>query len=178
MKTILASVTVALALGFSARAADVSVKLTDVHLCCQSCVKGVDTALEKVKGVTAAADQEEGTVNLTGPDKATVQKAVDALVDAGYFGKSSNPDIKVNADTGARDQKVQTLKIEGLHLCCAKCVKAVNGVLDNVSGVKANTAAKGVKTFTVTGDFNEKEVLTALQKAGLTGKVETAKKAD
>ncbi len=178
MKMILASATLALALGYPVQAADVSVKLSDVHLCCQNCVKGVDAALEKMKAVTVSADQEEGTVNLTGPDKATVQKAVDALVAAGFFGKSSNPDIKVNADTGARDRKVQTLQIEGLHLCCAKCVKSVNVVLDSVSGVKTNTAAKNAKTFTVTGDFNEKEVLTALQKAGLTGKVGEMKKAE
>jgi hypothetical protein len=37
--------------------------------------------------------------------------------------------------------------------------------------VTGNTAAKGAKSFTVTGDFNDKQVFDALQKAGLTGKV-------
>jgi hypothetical protein len=40
-----------------------------------------------------------------------------------------------------------------------------------VPGVKEQTATKGAKTFEVTGDFNDQEVLTALQKEGLTGKV-------
>ena len=160
-----------LALALSVQAADVSVKLTDVHLCCQSCVKGVQKAVGQVPGVTATADMDEGTVSLTGPDTATVQKAVDALTAAGYFGKSSDSTIKVNADTGASDRKVQTLQVEGVHLCCGKCAKAVNEALASVAGVTTNTAAKGVKSFTVTGDFNEQEVFAALHKAGLTGKV-------
>jgi hypothetical protein len=36
--------------------------------------------------------------------------------------------------------------------------------------VTTNTAAKDAKSFTGTGDFNDKEVFAALQKAGLTGK--------
>jgi periplasmic mercuric ion binding protein len=171
MKNLFASAILGLALAFSARAADVSVKLTDVHLCCQSCVKGVQKAVGTVPGATAAADMDEGTVTLTGPDTATVQKAVDALTTAGYFGKSSDPSIKVNADTGAKDQKVQSLQVEGVHLCCGKCVKSVNEALGSVAGVTTNTAAKGAKSFTVTGNFNDKEVFDALQKAGLTGKV-------
>jgi len=170
MKNLFASAILGLALAFSAQAADVSVKLTDVHLCCQSCVKGVQKAVGQVPGVTAEADMDEGTVNLIGPDTATVQKAVDALTSAGYFGKSSNASIKVNADTGAKDQKVQSLQVEGVHLCCGKCVKSVNEALGTVSGVTTNTATKGVKSFTVTGDFNDKQVFDALQKAGLTGK--------
>jgi len=159
-----------LALAVSVRAADVSVKLTDVHLCCQSCVKGVQKAVGQVPGVTAEADMDEGTVNLVGPDTATVQKAVDALTAAGYFGKCSDASIKVNTDTGAKDQKVHSLQVDGVHLCCGKCVKSVNAALSTVSGVTTNTATKGAKSFTITGNFNDKEAFTALQNAGLTGK--------
>ena len=161
--------TIALALTLSARAADVTVTLTDVHLCCQSCVKGVAKAVAEVTGLTAKADQDAETVILTGSDAATVQKGADALVAAGYFGKSSDAKIKVNAATGAKNQKVQSMKIEGLHLCCGKCVKAVSEALATVPGVTNNTAAKDAKTFEVTGDFNDKAVFDALQKAGLTG---------
>ena len=169
MKYLIASIAAAFALSLSVQAAEVSTKLTDVHLCCQSCVKGVAKAVEKIPAVTATADMDEGTVSLTGPDAATVQKAADALVAAGYFGKSSNPDIKVATDTGAKGEKVQSLKVEDVHLCCGKCVKAVNTALESVPGVKANTATKGAKSFEVTGDFNDQEVFAALQKAGLTG---------
>jgi copper chaperone CopZ len=169
MKYFIASIVAAFALSLSVQAADVSTKLTDVHLCCQSCVKGVAKAVETVSGVTATADMDEGTVSLTGPDAATLQKAADALVAAGYFGKSINPDIKIASATGAKGEKVQSLKVEDVHLCCGKCVKAVNTALESVPGVKANTATKGAKSFEVTGDFNDQEVFAALQKAGLTG---------
>ena len=159
----------ALAITLSVGAADATVTITDVHLCCQSCVKGVAKAAANVNGLTATADEDAGTVTLTGPDTATVQKGADALVAAGFFGKSSDATIKLNAETGAKNQKVQSIRIKGLHLCCGKCVKTVNEVLGTVPGVTGNTAAKGAKTFEVTGNFNDKDVFDALQKAGLTG---------
>jgi copper chaperone CopZ len=169
MKKISTLMAVAVALALSAQAADVSATITDVHICCQSCVKGVAKAVADVSGLTAKADQDAGTVTLTGPDTATVQKGADALVAGGFFGKSSDASIKLSAATGAKNQTVQTLKIEGVHLCCGKCVKAVNEVLATVPGVTGNTAAKGVKTFEVTGSFNDQAVFDALQKAGFTG---------
>lgn len=162
----------ALALAVSTRAADVSVTITDVHICCQSCVKGVAKAVADVNGLTAKADEDAGSVTLTGPDTATVQKGADALVAAGFFGKSSDPAIKINADTGAKNQTVQSLKIKGVHLCCGHCVKSLNEALATVPGVTGNTAAKGAKTFEVTGNFNDKAVFDALQKAGFTGQAE------
>jgi copper chaperone CopZ len=80
--------------------ADVSVTLSNVHLCCNSCVKGVDKATATVTGAAAQSDRKADTVTITAPDKATAQKAVDALVAAGYFGVSSDPSIKVDASSG------------------------------------------------------------------------------
>lgn len=171
MKTALVSLTLALAMTFPVLAADVSVKLTELHICCNSCVNVANKVLAEVKDAHGAVNKDEKSISLTGPDKATLQKAVDALVAAGYFGKSSNPEIKVAAETGAKGQKVQTLKIEGVHLCCGSCVDVVDETLKAVPGVKAQTAKKGAKTFEVTGDFNDQEVFTALHKAGLSGKV-------
>jgi len=169
MKNLALSLLTASALTVSAFGGDVSDKISGVHLCCQGCVKGVQKAVEAVPGITASANQDEGTVTLTGPDTAAVQKAVDALVAAGYYGTSGDSAIKINAHTGAKGSKVSSLEIEGVHLCCGKCVKAVNTALADVGGVTGNTAAKGVKSFTVSGDFNDKDVFAALQKAGLTG---------
>ncbi len=151
--------------------AESTVKLTGVHLCCKSCVKGADKAVTSISGATSVSDGDEGTVTVTAPDDATAQKAVDALIAAGYFGKSENPAIKVNADTGAKDGKVASVAVNDVHLCCPKCVKAVNGAVSEVTGVTSNTAEKNAKTFEVKGDFSPKEVATSLQKAGLTGKV-------
>ena len=153
--------------------ADVTVTLKDVHLCCDSCVKGVDKAVATVSGVTAKSDKDDATVVLTATDKAAAQKAVDALVAAGYFGASSDPSIKFDATSGAPAGNVQSLAVSGVHLCCKKCVVAVNEALEKVPGVKATTAVKGATSFDVTGDFDAKAVFTALHDAGLTGKAAT-----
>src|SRR5258706_12420187 len=113
MKNIFVSLAATLVLVLSVRAGDVSVKLSDVHLCCQSCAKGVQKAVAEVPGVTATASQDDGTVSLAGPDTATVQKAADALGAAGYFGKRRDPPIKMNAKTGAKGKKVTALELEG-----------------------------------------------------------------
>ena len=172
MKNILVSIIIAFALTLSAWATDVTVKISDVHLCCKNCVTGVEKAVGEVHGVTVSVDKDAGTVSLTGSDAATVQKAANALVAAGYFGKSSDANIKIVADTGAKGTKVQSLQVKGVHLCCTKCVKAVTEALDPVAGVKGNTATKGAKSFEVTGDFNDEDVFSALHKAGLAGKTD------
>jgi copper chaperone CopZ len=171
MKSILLSIVTAIAFAHVAQAADVTVKISDVHLCCGKCLTGVTNAVSGISGVNATADKESKVVEITGPDTATVQKAADALINAGYFGVSSDPSIKISSDTGAKGAKVQSLKVEGVHLCCPKCVKAVNAALSDVPGVTGNTAEKNAKVFVVTGDFNDADVFAALQKIGLTGKV-------
>ena len=153
------------------QAADVSVKLTEVHLCCKACVTGANKAVATVKGVTAVPDEESETVTLTAADTATLQKAADALVAAGYFGKSSDASIKLVADTGAKGAKVQTLKVEGVHMCCGECASAVGRAIKAVPGATGHTAKKNAKSFEVTGDFNDKEFFDALQKQGLNGRV-------
>jgi copper chaperone CopZ len=170
MKFIALPLAALLALAVSTANAEVSSKFTDVHLCCKGCVNGVEKAVGEVDGAKATVDADAGTVVLSGADAATVQKAADAMVKAGYFGKSEGK-AKLDSATGASDQKVQSLKVEGVHLCCGKCVKAVDRAVKSVNGAKEHNATKGAKTFEVTGDFNDKELFTALQKEGLTGKV-------
>ena len=157
------------ALALTARA-DSTVKLSNVHLCCKGCVNGVDKAVKTVTGVTAACDADAETVTLTAPDTATAQKAVDALVAAGYFAKTEDPAIKIVDNSGAKDGKAETLTVSDVHLCCGKCVKAVNTALSEVKGITSNTAEKNAKTFEIKGDFNPKDVFTSLQKAGFSGK--------
>jgi copper chaperone CopZ len=171
MKRILTLVSILITIAWSAQAADTTVKLSHVHLCCGGCTKGVDKAVSSVSGATAKSDQEAGTVTITAPDQPTAQKAVDALVAAGYFGASSDPAITVKDKTGAEKGKVSSLKISGVHLCCGKCVAAVNDAVTKVKGVKGTTAAKGAESFEVTGDFKAKPVFAALNKAGFAGTV-------
>jgi len=171
MKNYIALLGIGLAVCLSARAAETSAKISGVHLCCKGCVSGVEKAVSSVPDAKAETDADAGTVTITGPDVTTVKKAAAALTKAGYYGKSSNPMVTMDSHTGAKNAKVQSLKIEGVHLCCAKCVKAVDKAVKSVDGAKEQTATKGAKSFEVTGDFNDKEVFDALQKEGLTGKV-------
>ena len=150
--------------------AENTVKLSNVHLCCKGCVTGVEKAVKKVDGVTMTADPDDETVTLTAPDLAAAQKAVDAMVAAGYFAKSADPAVQPQDNSGAKDEKVTTLTVSSVHLCCGKCVKAVNAALGEVKGVTSNTAEKGAKSFEIKGDFNAKEVFASLQKAGFSGK--------
>jgi copper chaperone CopZ len=170
LKTSLACLIVSLASGAAVSAADVAVQLSNVHLCCGSCVKGVESVIATVSGARATVSKDDGTIDLTAADTATVQKAVDALVAAGYFGVSNNSNIKVDATTGAKDEMVQSLHVTRVHLCCPKCVTVVNTALGKVAGVTGNTAAKGATSFDVTGNFNARAVIEALREEGLSGK--------
>ncbi|HEY3915510.1 MAG TPA: hypothetical protein VGN61_13565 [Verrucomicrobiae bacterium] len=169
MKTALFSLVAMLALAPLSQA-DVTVTLSNVHLCCDKCVKGADKTVTSIDGATDVCDKAARTIAITAPDNATVQKVADGLVKAGFFGTSSDASIKVDASTGAQGAKVQTLTVKGVHLCCPKCVKTVHETVLSVSGVTGENAQKGAESFTVTGDFNDADVFAALQKAGLTGK--------
>jgi copper chaperone CopZ len=154
----------------SAVLAETTVKLSDVHLCCGSCVKGIESSVGKVKGATVVADKDAGTVTITAPDEATAKKAVTAVAKAGYFGKSDNEKIKVDA-TKADDTKVASLKVTGLHLCCGKCVKAFDGAVKKVDGVTGHTAENKSSEATISGNFSPKAVVAALNAAGLNAEI-------
>jgi len=170
MKQILPAVLAVLISLAGTAVAETTATLGNVHLCCKACVNGVTKAAGKVPGVTATCDMKAGTVQLSAADAAAVQKAVDAIVAAGYFGTSSDGAVVVNDTSGAKDAKVSSLKVSGVHLCCGKCVSAVDDAVKGVKGVSAHTAEKGSESFTVTGDFNAKELFGALHKAGFAGK--------
>ncbi len=152
-----------------------TVTLTDAHVCCGSCVNGAKAAVASLKDVTAMGEIDKSDIIVTAPDKATAQKAVDALTAAGFFGKSSDASIKVDAATGAKADKVSSLEVKDLHLCCGKCVTAVNAILKTVPGVTANDAKTKATSFTITGDFKPTDVFAAFQKGGLTGKAGATK---
>jgi hypothetical protein len=153
----------ALALGAmtttSASAAEAT--LTGVHNCCNSCKKGINTAVE---GAGAKAKIDKTTVTVTADDEAGVKKAVDALLAAGYFGNGAT------APAAPSDAKAKSVTVEGVHLCCGKCVTSFNKAV-TAAGVTRTDAAKNAKTVTVEGDVSPKEVLDALHKAGFNATV-------
>ncbi len=145
--------------------ADTKVTLSGVHLCCKGCVKGVSKAVEQ-SGGKATCDAKAGTVVISG-DKETIEKALESVAKAGYYGKSDNEALSIACQGGAEDKQVKTLTLSGTHLCCGKCVKAVTKAMDATDGADAHTAKKGSKTFEVSGNFNAKAFIKALHDNGL-----------
>lgn len=150
-----------IAIGLTARAETVTLK--GLHNCCGGCEKGITKALTSVDGVTVTVDKTTATINAK--SKADADKAVEALLAAGYYGEGAP------AQT-APDKKVTSASVSGTHLCCGKCIKGIDEAVKNVAGATGHTATKGAKTFTVNGDFNLKDLLAALNKAGYHGKIE------
>mgnify|MGYP000883816152 CR=1 FL=1 len=164
MKTLIVSI-VALGLFSLVAGAETKVTLSGVHLCCKGCVKGVTKAVDK-SGGKASCDAKAGTVVISGT-KEVVEKALEAVAKAGYYGKSDNKELAIGCQGGAEDKKVKTLTLGGTHLCCGKCVKAVARAVSATDGAAAHTAKKGSKTFEVTGDFNARAFIRALHDNGL-----------
>jgi copper chaperone CopZ len=151
--------------------ADYTVTLSQVHLCCDSCVKDAKEAVNGVPGTSLEADKAARTVTITASDAAAAQKAVDALVGAGYYGIPSDPAIHLTTG-GAKDGEVQGLNVTGVHLCCKMCVKEFNKAVSKVKGVTGSDAAKDAESVQITGSFNAKDVLAALNAAGFSAQVQ------
>ena len=147
-------------------AAETKVTMEKTHLCCNQCVKGAEKAA-KSAGATAQCDKDAGTVTITAADEATAQKAVDALSNAGYYGKTTGASIKDNESPAG---KVKSASVSGIHNCCQKCTKSINEVIKKVPGAQATVPLKAV-TFTVNGDFDVKQLVQAFHDAGFQVKV-------
>ncbi len=142
--------------------AESTITLSGVHNCCGGCSKGITKAITSVSGVTATVEDE--TVIIKAKTDAAGKKAVEALMEAGYYGTGS----EVSPPTVA-DAQVKTSTVAGVHLCCGKCVKAVDEAVTSVKGVSKHDATKGAKSFTVEGEFSKAELAAALNKHGLHG---------
>jgi len=150
--------------------AETKVELKGVHLCCGQCVKQVGAILKK-QGVKGKCDQKVKTVAITAEDDKVAQKAVDALVKAGFHGTPDNKSITLKDDSGVKAGKVKSLTLTGFHNCCGSCCRAIKATLKKVEGVTSDDARPKVNTVTVEGDFDAAEVVKALNKAGLHVKV-------
>jgi periplasmic mercuric ion binding protein len=139
----------------SIAAADATVTVEKTHLCCNACVQGVSKAVSTVQGAKARCDRD-------------AQKAVDALLAAGYFGKADGATMK--DDAGAPSGKVKTLEVSGFHNCCKKCTTTLNDTIKKVPGAAGEVEAKKT-TMTVTGDFDAQKLVDELNAAGFAVKV-------
>src|SRR3954465_10755285 len=86
----------ALGLLLVARAATAETKVTisDTHLCCGQCLKAVDSTLKDMAGVKFKSDQGAKTIEITADNDEAAQKAIDALANAGFYGKLNNDKLK------------------------------------------------------------------------------------
>lgn len=160
MKLTLLTVATLFALSLTAGAETVTLK--NIHNCCGSCEKGITKAITSVDGATVKVTKTEAEI--TAKDKATVDKAVGALLAAGYYGEGAPVQ-------SIADKKVTSATVSGTHLCCGKCVKGIDAAVKNTPGATGHTATKGATEFTVNGDFNLKDLLAALNKEGYHGTI-------
>lgn len=159
MKTPTLITALSLALSLAAFA-DSTIVLNGVHNCCKKCDNGINEAITKVAGATAQIEKNKVTVSAK--DEATAKQAVASLVSSGYFGEGA-------VAPAVADAKVKSANVEGVHLCCGKCVTAVETAVNSVAGVTGHNATKGATSFKVDGDFNTKELAAALNKNGFSG---------
>ncbi len=154
-----------LALGVSAMAEDASVPLTGAHLCCGKCEKAAAKAVEGTGAKAAIADK---TITVTAADAAAAQKAVDALVEAGFWAISGKDGVAAKDNSGVKAGAAKRLELTGVHQCCGKCEKAILAAVKGVKGVEG--AAVNGNSVVVEGEFDGAEVVAALHAAGLHGK--------
>lgn len=153
--------------GFTSSAlADASFTLNGVHNCCGGCKNGITKAIQSVQGATAEVDGE--TVTITAKNTPTARKAMEALLDAGYYGKGEETEAP---KTAASTRVLKGATVEGAHLCCGKCVKAVEQAVAKVKGVTGSKIESKASEFTVEGEFSEGDLIAALNEAGFHGKV-------
>lgn len=151
-------------------AASVTVTLSKVHLCCQGCIDDVGDVGAALKGASLDPDKDAKTITITAADKASAQSAVNALVAAGFYGASSDPSVTVPT-ISAPDRMTHAMTVSDVEICCGHCVKDINAAVGKVPGVAGTTAAKRAKTFVISGYFNEKAVITALNNAGFSAQI-------
>lgn len=161
---------VAISVFASVATAETKVKLSDVHLCCGACQKGVERAVSKVSGSSVQVDRKAGSVVVSAGDAATVKKALNAIGRAGYYGKSNNSKLQI-AEGKVGNGRLNNASVSGAHLCCGKCVKAIDEVVASVNGATGHDAKKGSKTFTIKGSYSAKELAAAFHKQGLSAQI-------
>ena len=155
-----------LALASVASGAGAKAELTGAHLCCGPCFKAMQGALDSVAGVSGKIDRGAKSVSISAADAATVQKGVDAVAAAGFYGKLQGAKAKFKDDSGAPAGQVTSLVVSGAHNCCGKCCGALIRSVKKVKGVTGHTIKPRVSSFKVNGNFSAAALVKALNGAG------------
>lgn len=159
----------ALFLSVSLAQAETTVTLEGVHNCCKGCTNGIVKAASGLKDVTVTAEGE--TVTIVSKSKSNAKKAVEAIMEAGYYGKSSEAEAPASSSLPKTEKKLTAATVTGAHLCCQKCVNAMTEAVKSVPGVTEYNIVNKEKTFTVKGEFSESDLVASMNKAGFHGTV-------
>lgn len=151
--------------------AEIQVELMKTHVCCGQCEKAVAKVLDGA-GVKGSASKADGTVKFAASDAATAQKVLDSLAAAGFHGVVDNKDLTIKDDSGAKDGKVTSTALKGVHNCCGQCNNAIKKAIKSVEGVESEDAKPNSETITVKGNFDAKALIKALNDAGFHATVE------
>jgi len=146
-------------------AAETKVTVSGTHLCCGACIKAVDTTLKDMPGVKFKSDQSAKTIEITADSDQAAQKAIDALADAGFYGKLDNDKIKYKPVQSA-SVAAEKVEVSGIHNCCGQCTSAIKKAVTSVNGVSGTSVKNKDTTFTVEGKFQPGDVVKALLDAG------------
>src|SRR4051812_3831478 len=101
------------------------VTIKGVHLCCQSCSDGAESALEGIKGVSKpGTDRNTKLITFQAESKEAAQEGIKALAKEGFYGTAlfGKEELKWPDSGAKKGNKVPTVVIEGVHLCCGACV--------------------------------------------------------
>lgn len=139
----------------------VKVTMEGMHLCCGACKKAA-TAETTYGGVELSIEGDVLVIQAEDAKKATW--AVTTMYERGFAG-TTNYEI-ATPRTGSI-ANVDSMTFGSTHLCCGKCVTAVEEVLATVEGVESYSVEKGAKTFSVSGRFAPAKVVEALRAVGM-----------
>lgn len=159
-----------------------TVTISNVHLCCQSCSDGADSALQGIDGVSKAAnDRKAKTITFEVTSKDAAEAALKALAKDGFYGTakfgSSTKELKWPESGAKKDTKASTVFVESVHLCCGACVTGAKDALKKADGVSDIEFDRKAGKITVKGkDLDETKIVAALNKAGFFGTVKHEEK--
>lgn len=151
---------------------ETEVTLSQVHLCCAGCRRGVEGAVASFEGLELSMSGR--TITVKGKTGAEVQKAIEAIAAAGFYGESDHKAVKIpEVNASGEEEGAASIKVAGVHLCCGACIDAVDAALAAIPGAKEHDASRNASTFAVTGeDIKPSAVLAALRAQGLNGTLE------
>lgn len=151
------------------------VTVKGVHLCCQSCSDGADSALEGIDGVSKPGnDRNTKLITFQAESKDAALAGIKSLAKEGFYGTATFGKEELKwPDSGAKKgNKVPTVVIEGVHLCCGSCVTGAKEALAKLEGATEIDVDRNAEKITVKGkELDEAVVIAALNKGGFFGTV-------